>query len=71
LGEAGGLTGIISPALARADQVNLMPSRHQAVHDPGHRHGDAVDFGRIGFCHEGDPETAATGIRQRTNSRAI
>ena len=35
--------------LARADDGEAMTALGEAVHEAAQRHGDAVDFGRVGF----------------------
>ena len=42
--------------LARAQKLHIVPPGLQTRHQTSQRHGHAVDFGRVGFGHQGHPQ---------------
>ena len=56
--------------LARANDGEAVPALGEAVNEPAQRHGDAVDFGRVGFGYEDKLQWVRPGRRRPASRRA-
>jgi hypothetical protein len=62
--------GVLFGALAGADDRDPVPQAREALHEVPQRHGDAVDFGRVGFGYEDKVQAGWPGRRRPAGRRA-